>query len=68
MRGVFLEYLIQPLGRRRIQKTERYLVVDLERPVVEIGRADGAPDAVDRHHFLVKQCGGILEEPDAVAQ
>ena len=43
-------------------------VVDLERAVVEVARADGAPDAVDGHHLLVQQRLRVLEDAHAAAR
>src|SRR5687767_14072391 len=58
---IALEYLLQLLRELRVPESERNLVVDLERAIVEIRRAERAPHAVDRHHFLMQQRLRIFE-------
>ena len=57
---VALEDRLELAGERSVHHAERDLVVDLKRAVVEIARADRAPDPVDAHHLLVERCLPIL--------
>src|SRR5690606_1495448 len=68
MLGVREEDLLVPLREVLVRQTRRDLVVDAERALVEVGRADRAPDAVDGHHFLVQQRSLILEDADAALE
>ncbi len=64
--AVALEDFLETPGEGGIADSERDLVVGLERAVVEVARADGAPDAVDRHHLLMQQARVVLEDAHAV--
>src|SRR5690606_6929624 len=53
--GVGEKDLLEPGGQRLVWKAGSNLVVDAERALVEVGRSDRAPHAVDRHDLLVQQ-------------
>src|SRR5690606_11498359 len=53
---------------RGVRKARRDLVVDAERALVEVCRADRAPDAVDRHHLLMQQSPLKLEDSHSAGE
>src|SRR4051812_20627693 len=53
--GVAQEHGLELGGEVLALAAERELVVDLERAVVEVARADRAPGAVDGDHLLVQE-------------
>src|SRR5690606_12956860 len=60
--------LLEPPCERAVRDPCRNLVVDAERALVEVRRADRAPDAVDRHDLLMEQRLLVLEQADAALE
>ncbi len=60
--GVFLEYLLKARGKLGVTERDHDLVVDVERALVEVRRANGAPRSVHGHHLLMQQCRLVLEQ------
>src|SRR5215216_3450567 len=63
--AVVLEDLFELRGECRVANAEGDLVVGLERAVVEVRRADGAPLPVDHHHLLMEKTLVVLVDADA---
>ncbi len=62
---IALEDGLEAFRHPGIVNAERDFVVDLERAIVEIARADRAPDAVDGDHLLMEQRLLIFEDAHA---
>src|SRR5687768_12073372 len=65
LREVALEILAQPVRQRGALSRQVYLIIQAERAVVEVGRADDAPDLIDDQDLRVVHCRSVFRDLDA---
>src|SRR5215203_5039215 len=65
---VALERVPELAGHAGIDQPDARLVVDVERPVIEVGRPDVRPEAVHDHHFLMVEAGRELVDLDPLGE
>src|SRR5215212_2764373 len=65
---VALERLPELAGHSGIDQPDARLVVDVERPVVEVGRAHVRPEAVHDHYLLMVEAGQELVDLDPLGE